>query len=350
MIIAWLFPMTCLGFGEMGLKGILPSIPQVSSVKCCTEKCELLEPWEWQADGTQLQVCRKGCEYREHKDSFKSNDCQQYCTGAAAEYSNQDNCEAICVKQLHSSSSGPAHTSVAACVSDCTKDLPRQRLQLRDNCLLGCQTNFDKCTCGAGQYPTLYGCQDCPPGTYCEAPFVNIKLCPAGRYGQSSKLSTEDCSGECMVGHFCPEGSTNVAEKPCPAGTYGGRRGLGDDLCSGHCAHGHYCPEGSISAYQVPCPPGTFGSAQGLENKQCSGECPYGHFCLAGAVRPTVCPSGRFGSSMGLVDADCSGPCPAGHFCPPGSKFPQPCSSSAYGENREFSSAEAYQCTVSMDS
>ena len=44
--------------------------------------------------------------------------------------------------------------------------------------------------------------------------------CPAGRYGSLktfgvSGLTTSDCTGPCLVGFFCPLGSTKRNEVPC---------------------------------------------------------------------------------------------------------------------------------------
>lgn len=45
-------------------------------------------------------------------------------------------------------------------------------------------------------------------------------------------LSTEDCSGQCAMGHYCPAGSVSAYQYACPAGRFGGARGLTDGLCA----------------------------------------------------------------------------------------------------------------------
>ena len=55
----------------------------------------------------------------------------------------------------------------------------------------------------------------CEPGYYCKSG-VRHK-CPAGRYGTSERLAHSNCTAECPVGHYCPEGSPDPTK--CPAGT-----------------------------------------------------------------------------------------------------------------------------------
>ena len=62
----------------------------------------------------------------------------------------------------------------------------------------------------------------CEPGFYC---LDGIRRrCPAGTIGETSHLSTANCSAECPPGYYCEEGSTRPT--PCPAGRYGGEKGL----------------------------------------------------------------------------------------------------------------------------
>ena len=44
--------------------------------------------------------------------------------------------------------------------------------------------------------------------------------CPAGRFGATSALSSQECSGPCTVGYECPSGSTVSTASICPAGFY----------------------------------------------------------------------------------------------------------------------------------
>lgn len=49
-----------------------------------------------------------------------------------------------------------------------------------------------------------------------------------------------------------------------------GEEGLSTQDCSGPCAPGHYCPAGSVSAFQYACPAGRFGEAYGLTDGLCA--------------------------------------------------------------------------------
>lgn len=56
----------------------------------------------------------------------------------------------------------------------------------------------------------------CSLGHYC----INgvERKCPVGRFGSSIGLMSPDCTGLCVPGEFCPEGS--VAPTICPKGYY----------------------------------------------------------------------------------------------------------------------------------
>ena len=64
----------------------------------------------------------------------------------------------------------------------------------------------------------------CPRGNYCKN---NVQtLCPAGTYGNTLGLSTPLCSGLCVAGFYCPEGTINYVlnrcgsvDKYCPQGS-----------------------------------------------------------------------------------------------------------------------------------
>lgn len=90
----------------------------------------------------------------------------------------------------------------------------------------------------------------CPPGTYCVHGV--LRECPAGRYGDTTELSSPLCSGPCRKGFYCPVGSTISVEEPCPRGRYGDREGLGSPMCSGPCQNPHHCEPGSISDKPLP--------------------------------------------------------------------------------------------------
>ena len=64
----------------------------------------------------------------------------------------------------------------------------------------------------------------CPAGSYCSG--GEKTLCPAGHFGETTGLSTADCSGSCPAGYYCPEGSVSgttnkcgSVDKYCPAGS-----------------------------------------------------------------------------------------------------------------------------------
>lgn len=76
----------------------------------------------------------------------------------------------------------------------------------------------------------------CPMGSYCSEGV--IIPCPVGRYGNTTGLQTDECSGECGDGTYCPAGSVLPSE--CPVG--------------------YFCPTGKEV---VMCPAGTFASQTG---------------------------------------------------------------------------------------
>jgi len=134
----------------------------------------------------------------------------------------------------------------------------------------------------------------CSPGHYCRD---GVELpCPIGTYGNDTGLQTAECSGRCIAGEHCAEGS--VVPAICPKGSY--------------------CPDGMIT---YPCPAGTYGAMTGTKTPACSGACRVGHYCLQGSISSTEakCPAGRYGTHPGLQDPLCSGLCAAGYYCPEGS-------------------------------
>lgn len=160
----------------------------------------------------------------------------------------------------------------------------------------------------------------CPSGSYCEN--GSQHYCPAGRYGNTSELSSSNCSGVCPIGSYCPVGS--ISPIPCPPGTYGNAEGLTDSSCSGLCPKGHYCPERSSSG--TPCPGGRYGAREGLTHANCSALCSYiydinqnieSFYCDRSECREGYyCPSG---SSSG-TEYPCGGP---KYYCPSSSARPK---------------------------
>lgn len=91
---------------------------------------------------------------------------------------------------------------------------------------------------------TRNGQLPCPMGSYCRDGI--IRSCPAGRYGRAERLSSPECTGLCVKGHYCPTGSVSGTQFPCPAGRYGAEDGLTDQKCSGPCLNPSDCPIGSL--------------------------------------------------------------------------------------------------------
>lgn len=229
----------------------------------------------------------------------------------------------------------------------------------------GCQE------CPAGTYDYASGsdtvaarapCSEvCPVGHYCPAgtSYPNMVKCPAGTFGSTAGLKTQECSGPCAPGYFCPPGTVDPVSLPCgnpsfycPAGSaqritvrdgfYTVPEGDGlDRIAQQPCEPGSYCLEGVKS----PCSAGTFASAK----RQTSCEpCTTGHYCPEGSPVPIACPPGTYGGELGLKNADCSGLCDFGHFCPSGSNISAQieCPPGSFGNVRGLGS---FHCNASCD-
>ena len=42
-----------------------------------------------------------------------------------------------------------------------------------------------------------------------------IQVCPGGKFGNASGLTSSACSGPCLAGYYCPAGSANSTAFPC---------------------------------------------------------------------------------------------------------------------------------------
>ena len=136
----------------------------------------------------------------------------------------------------------------------------------------------------------------CPRGNYCKN---NVQtLCPAGTYGNTLGLSTPLCSGLCVAGFYCPEGTINYVLNRC---------GSVDKYCPQGSATPQTAPEGYYTTPET----GNVMTRTGIEI------CPLGHYCTGGVKYE--CPAGSYGSSEGLTSSECSGLCEAGYYCPAGS-------------------------------
>lgn len=150
-------------------------------------------------------------------------------------------------------------------------------------------------------------CKDCPAGKYCNEYGIGDVAtldCEAGFYctlnSLVSKPVTASYGGACVIGEFCPAGSSAVTA--CTAGSYCSSSQLSDvtDVCT----EGHYCEEGAT----VPTPISslfTFGDV-----------CPKGQYCVAGTSIPALCDAGKYLPYTGGVSVDDCLDCPVGFYCP----------------------------------
>lgn len=146
---------------------------------------------------------------------------------------------------------------------------------------------------------------ECPVGSYC-GDGVRA-LCPAGRFGNATGLTSAECSGHCTAGCACPAGSVTACSVACTDAQY-------------------YCPSESGAPVLVSLgyySHGTVDDASGVVRLSQQLACPAGQYCASGVARP--CPAGRFYS--GLRASECTGECSAGWYCPTGSATSraQPC-------------------------
>lgn len=204
--------------------------------------------------------------------------------------------------------------------------------------------------------------ENCPIGQYLFTQFIGnglpqvaCRLCPAGKYGNISGLTSQFCAGECDEGCYCTSGSVHSCQYLCGGPANFCPKGSSRPLLAGAgmktvdafgrsgenssftrvsvlpCSVGHYCQRG----IEIKCPAGTFGSDLMLTSPTCSGDCSPGFYCPAGSLNPIQCPigyycpdgimkepcpAGSYGSSTGLRDRECSGKCQPGHYCPSGSE------------------------------
>lgn len=131
--------------------------------------------------------------------------------------------------------------------------------------------------------------------------------CPPGTFGNVSGLHSEDCSGLCHGGYYCPAGSKS-----------------GDEI---GCGRYQYCPEGSAfpvfvregfyttiayneSDYELQTVKPLIYQVEELE-------CPKGHFCYK-SVR-YQCFAGTYGDKTRESSPNCTGFCEAGFYCRQGS-------------------------------
>ena len=94
-------------------------------------------------------------------------------------------------------------------------------------------------------------------------------LAAVGRYSDPGE-STNQCSGECSPGRFCPAGTStatmNSDSNRCDAGRHGGV-GQSGSQCSGECSPGRFCPAGTSTA------------TMNSDSNKCAAGSPPPHFC-----------------------------------------------------------------------
>ena len=195
-----------------------------------------------------------------------------------------------------------------------------------------------------GDKNTRSAAAKCPRGHFCDA---GVKRpCPGGTYGDAEGLSTEECSGACEGGYYCPAQSARwvgVGSGGRWERTHSRAHTHARSLartCSPRefeCGAGHFCPPGSGAP--VPATVGMFVVGSGPTTAWREQICPAGSYCVDGVEvsacssrrhpplarhPPTyhplqnLCPPATYSSVVGSSNASCEGVCPAGFYCPAG--------------------------------
>jgi hypothetical protein len=126
------------------------------------------------------------------------------------------------------------------------------------------------------------------------------RKCPTGRYGASYGLTSKDCSGFCLEGHYCPEVSTSPTALQCGGPTL-------------------FCPAGSAQPQTVQSGYYTIGGND-TNTRVMERLCEPGFWCADGLKY--LCLPGYYGDTYGQIHSNCSGPCLPGYLCPEGSTAP----------------------------
>ncbi|RUS80922.1 hypothetical protein EGW08_011303, partial [Elysia chlorotica] len=183
--------------------------------------------------------------------------------------------------------------------------------------------------CPAGTYNNKTGmslvthCTDCSTGQFCEGvgnSFPNDD-CDAGYFCEGGSDSRAPASnhpvytqnGECIVGHYCPEGTTIMI--PCPAGTIRNSTGGRAETDCLPCPGGYYCDQDGQVGAAGQCSQGYYcpANATVISPTPSNYLCPVGYYCPTGSPDPVPCPAGLFQISSGQWTCDS---CPAGSYCP----------------------------------
>lgn len=172
---------------------------------------------------------------------------------------------------------------------------------------------------------------------------MSPQLCPAGFIGDSTSLTTQECSRKCTN----VSTSDSLVCKPslCPAGFYCPAGVIAPIPCGNV---GVYCPEGSSTPTTVSTgyytiwstvegdslqvaaasPPesgvtllmsladqyvdGEALAVQQVTSRSSQRPCEPGSYCIGGVKKK--CPPGVYGATQALSTAACTAPCPAGYY------------------------------------
>ena len=128
--------------------------------------------------------------------------------------------------------------------------------------------------------------------------------CPGGTYGNTTFLTSQECSGRCPVGHYCPEGSAEPL--PCPLNTFAAE--VGSSVC-------------------ITCPAFSTTSSIGAEDSSAC-QCVKGFYRAIDADGLDVClacPDGSTTSGNGATSIEAC-ECDALRYKEPTTKLCLPCS------------------------
>ena len=182
--------------------------------------------------------------------------------------------------------------------------------QVSDACVGECPAGY---TCPAGT--STVGVAPSAPctdaGSYCPKKSAQALSVPAGYRGVQDTNGNNVDVTPCGVGTWCVNGVVNK----CPAGSFGASSGLQTNECSGKCSAGYYCPEGSKEAVEEEC--GNLAVR--------SGEKATKYFCAAASAAPTLVKPGYFTACEDDSTTLCAAnrrvkelPCGAGFLCADG--------------------------------
>ena len=210
----------------------------------------------------------------------------------------------------------------------------------------------------------------CSLGTYNDEQGKQFcKDCPAGKFCNTTGLTTDDDAPLCPVGFYCELGTPRP--EPCPAGTLRDTPGAENVSQCNNCTLGSFCESASSSATGL-CLDGFYCDGQAKSPDQTI--CPSGSVCDCGASKcsePQDCPQGQACPFTGMTNSEAAenvcndgyycdrksnsqipvddvdsnyGPCPAGNYCASGLKNQCPAGTFFHGLGISLQS-ECFDCT-----